>query len=82
MSSCLLHSVNHSCLNEISKAWSPLKCVMARVQQQNRKLSFFGYCGFVHKGTIAIFGMLVGFIFICYTSSKFLLYVTIEFARK
>ena len=38
-----------------------LKCVMARVQQQNRKLQFFCYCGFVYNGTIATFGMLIGY---------------------
>ena len=30
---------------------------MARVQQQNRKLWFFGCCDFVSKGITTIFGM-------------------------
>ena len=34
-----------------------LRCVMARVQQQNRKLWVFGCCGFVWKGITVIFGM-------------------------
>ena len=35
-----------------------LRCVMARIQQPNRKFCFFGSCDFVRKGITAIFGML------------------------
>ena len=41
-----------------------LMCIMARVQQQNRKLWFLDYCGFVYEGTITNYGMLMGFIIV------------------
>ena len=38
-----------------------LRCGMAKVQQQNRKLWLFGYYEIVSEGMIATFGMLIEF---------------------